>query len=516
MSVTDLCVALGGGLVSVLVDPVRAEVDDVVIAEAGMSPLARPGDLVLGVGLRESGEAAEVVRQCARSGASAIALRRSVARRRRVQETAVASGVAVLAVGEETSWAHLVWLLRGAIDRSASADAAFADPAVHDDLFVLADAIASLVGGPVTIEDARSRVLAYSARQDVTDEARVSTIIGRRVPEALLAAYRSEGVFRRLATSAAPFLVPPSKTGVATARYVVPVRAGGEWLGSIWVVIDAPPAAAVVEELLSTASVVALHLLRFRSRNDVSQRVIRERLRQALTGATNDAHRWLPPGPWRVVALGPGTGLDLWESLLRRRGWTRPLLVDIEGRDYAVVGTSDSVDVPGSWAWLEALVLALSRAGDPVLAGAGRAARKPRDLPRGRSEALETLVTLERGQGPRCATVEQAWAQVTIDRAVHTSASERLLGPLDGLRDHDRNHGSDYLTTLAGWLAHPGSPSDAAKAMHVHPNTLRYRIQRITELSNLDLSDPDVRLALTLQLRTHARAPQSATKHSLG
>lgn len=272
--------------------------------------------------------------------------------------------------------------------------------------------------------------------------------------------------------------MPPAKTGVATARYVVPVRAGGEWLGSIWVVIDAPPALAIVEELISTASVVALHLLRLRSRTDISQRVIRERLRQALTGATNDAHRWLPPGPWRVVALGPGTGLELWESLLRRRGWTRPLLVDIEGRDYAVVGATDGVEVPGSWAWLEALMLTLSRAGDPVSAGAGGAVRKPRDLPRCRSEALETLVTL------------------------------------DVLRAHDRKQGSDYLTTLAAWLAHPGSPSDAAKAMHVHPNTLRYRIQRITELSDLDLSDPDVRLALTLQLRTHTRATSPTPPHT--
>lgn len=517
ITVADLAVTLGGGLVSVLLDPAHAEVDDVVIAELGMTPLARPGDLVLGVGLREAGEAVEAVRACAASGAAAIALRRSVARRRRVQEAAGASGVAVLAVGAETSWAHLVWLLRGAIDRSATPHSALTDGPVHDDLFVLADAVASLVGGPVTIEDARSRVLAYSARQDVTDAARVSTIIGRRVPEALLAAYRSEGVFRRLATSSDPFLVPPARDGAATSRYVVPVRAGGEWLGSIWVVTDAAPASAVVEELVSTASVVALHLLRLRSRTDVSQRVIRERLRQALTGASNDAHRWLPQGPWRVVALGPGTGLELWESLLRRRGWTQPLLVDIEGRDYAVVVERDGAEAAGSWLWLEALISALGRAGDPVVAGAGRAVRKPRDLPLCRSEALETLTALERGaaatsEAPSCATVDQAWAQVTIDRAVHALASERLLGPIEVLWAHDRQHGSAYLTTLAGWLERPGAPSDAARALHVHPNTLRYRIQRITEVSDLDLSDPDVRLALTLQLHVHARSPRSSVR----
>ncbi|MGB5935540.1 MAG: hypothetical protein WBG76_06710, partial [Ornithinimicrobium sp.] len=143
--------------------------------------------------------------------------------------------------------------LRGAIDRSATHDERAGDPPVHDDLFGLADAVATLVSAPVTIEDARSRVLAYSARQDVADEARVSTIIGRRVPEALLASYRSGGVFRRLANSSDPFLLPASVDGHVRARYVVPVRAGQEWLGSIWAVTDTVPPPRIVGELASTA-----------------------------------------------------------------------------------------------------------------------------------------------------------------------------------------------------------------------------------------------------------------------
>ena len=52
---------------------------------------------------------------------------------------------------------------------------------------------------------------------------------------------RSQGVFRRLVRSDEPFLVPPGP-GLEMPRYVVPVRAGGEWLGSIWAVIDRTPA----------------------------------------------------------------------------------------------------------------------------------------------------------------------------------------------------------------------------------------------------------------------------------
>ncbi len=41
----------------------------------------------------------------------------------------------------------------------------------------------------------------------------------------------------------------------------------------------------------------------------------------------------------------------------------------------------------------------------------------------------------------------------------------------------------------------------AATALRVHPNTLRYRLRRIGEVSGLDLGDPQSRFAATIALR---------------
>ena len=146
-------------------------------------------------------------------------------------------------------------LLTSDVDDPHSYEATPADAAA------IADAAAGLVGGPVTIEDVHSRVLAYSSRQEVTDPARVSTIVGRRVPDDVLRHQRARGVFRRLAASPEPFLVTGSPDSPVGTRYVIPVHAGGEWLGSIWAVVGEEPAVSVVAELRRTASVVALHLL---------------------------------------------------------------------------------------------------------------------------------------------------------------------------------------------------------------------------------------------------------------
>ncbi|MFI9584203.1 hypothetical protein ACIHCQ_20695 [Streptomyces sp. NPDC052236] len=63
------------------------------------------------------------------------------------------------------------------------------------DLEGLADAVAAMVGGTVTIEDVQSRVLASSSTHEDVDELRRRTILGRRVPPSTVAALRETGFF---------------------------------------------------------------------------------------------------------------------------------------------------------------------------------------------------------------------------------------------------------------------------------------------------------------------------------
>lgn len=77
---------------------------------------------------------------------------------------------------------------------------------------------------------------------------------------------------------------------------------------------------------------------------------------------------------------------------------------------------------------------------------------------------------------------------------------DRVLGPL---AEYDREHGSDLIPTLRAFLDNSGSWIRCAEVLHVHVNTLRYRIQRIEQLTGRDLGSlPDrVDLFLALQLR---------------
>ena len=57
------------------------------------------------------------------------------------------------------------------------------------------------------------------------------------------------------------------------------------------------------------------------------------------------------------------------------------------------------------------------------------------------------------------------------------------------------------VKTLDAYFACLGSPTEAAERLHVHRNTLLYRLHRIQEIALIDLSDAETRLALHLSLR---------------
>jgi PucR family transcriptional regulator, purine catabolism regulatory protein len=79
-------------------------------------------------------------------------------------------------------------------------------------------------------------------------------------------------------------------------------------------------------------------------------------------------------------------------------------------------------------------------------------------------------------------------------RRFHTE----ILAPLV---EHDNRKQSDLIRTLEGFFQANGNLAKAAENLDVHRNTLVYRLERIAELTDLDLDDADNRLILHLALK---------------
>ncbi|MFE1250744.1 PucR family transcriptional regulator [Streptomyces sp. NPDC058735] len=81
---------------------------------------------------------------------------------------------------------------------------------------------------------------------------------------------------------------------------------------------------------------------------------------------------------------------------------------------------------------------------------------------------------------------------------VRRAFTARLLDPL---RDYDRRHRAELIPTLEAFLACDGSWTRCATRLHLHVNTLRYRVGRIEQLTSRDLSRLEDKLDFFLALR---------------
>lgn len=86
------------------------------------------------------------------------------------------------------------------------------------------------------------------------------------------------------------------------------------------------------------------------------------------------------------------------------------------------------------------------------------------------------------------------------------------LGPL---LQADESTGSDLLHTLQIYLERDRRVAETARALHIHVNTLRYRIERIVSLLKLDLNDSESRFFLTLALRLFPIVEEDAARAHL-
>ena len=86
------------------------------------------------------------------------------------------------------------------------------------------------------------------------------------------------------------------------------------------------------------------------------------------------------------------------------------------------------------------------------------------------------------------------------DDMAHAVVAARPAVQYGKLRRHDRDHATDYLPTLRAWLEAQGDPTEAGNRLGVHENTVRYRLRKMAEITNLPLDDAKKRLAMMIEL----------------
>ncbi|WKG03185.1 CdaR family transcriptional regulator [Mycolicibacterium sp. HK-90] len=475
--------------------PRSTELRSVVMHEPG----GVIGDVLLAVGAES---VAEAVRWATAARAVVVLVRGAEGPD---DESMAGVRIAVMTVEPEVSWSELAAVVYGVVLEGRETESGRGPT----DLFALADSLADAVGGAVTIEDRRSAVLAYSRLQEHADPARAETILSRRAPQRLRALFEGRGVFRHLAESDDPLFVAGDEQHGLTGRMVVAARAGRELLGSIWVTCAEPLPDARRAALADGARMVALHLLRSRASADLERQVESElviRLLEGAADATTAASRLaLPQTPLRVIALRAHTADERHAALLLAFeratagfGWSRPGRSALAGNTVYTVLPGAEPEAAGNW--VSGLRAALP---EPVtvLAGISGPATAA-ELALARSEADECLALHELRPAGSAPVYDEAWDDILLQRLRIAARSGRApqRGPVAELRAHDQANGTQYAPTLRAWLEAQGDLAAAGQALGVHENTVRYRLRKMSELTQLNLDDARKRLAMMIEL----------------
>jgi PucR C-terminal helix-turn-helix domain/GGDEF-like domain len=302
-------------------------------------------------------------------------------------------------------------------------------------------------------------------------------------------------------------------------RVAVAVRAGDEFLGSIWAAVREPLTPQRSQAFCDAAKLVALHMLRLRAGADVERRLRTELVGTALEGGAGArdalARLALSDRPLVVLALAPAEADSAAQAGLAAR---RQRLGDALAMHLSAVQANSAVAVLGDIVYgllpvadeNRAVKVAgdfLDRVGEraPAVAGVSPVAASVTELPAARAGADRALKVLRTGHGggrlvARLSDVDVEAMVLELRDAV-LARGDRPSGPMARLLAYDAEHNASLVETLAAWLDAFGDAVAAAAALHVHPNTFRYRLRRLAEVGELDLADPQARFGVMLQLR---------------
>ena len=513
---------VGSAVIRVISAPrgLDLEVRDVLIHDPDDPPEVGRGDLLLGVGMRDLEETTELVRKAAENDAVALVLKSQSLDEGAGRLPSEQGGVALLSIDQGTSWSQVLALMQSALTHGGFH--------LHEeklggleagDLFAFADAVAELVDAPVTIDDRMSRILAYSGRQEEADVSRAETLVGRKVPQRFIQLFHERGIFQRIESSRRSVYIDDIAEGVMP-RLAVAIRAGDEVLGSMWAACRSEPSEEKRAAFEDAAKLAALHLLKHRAGADIGKRLEADLMTAALHGgsAAREAILRLGLRDSGFVVLAAGFPRDQQErddvdklqlrdllsveiSALRMRAAAAALGNAV----YALVSTpTEDSAAPAAKRLAQGLLQRCeARGGWQPVVGIGRHASTARAIASSRNDADAALHVLANGRSSaRIASIDEVSLQALLLRFADFAREEKdtFEQKLRPLIESDTNKNTSYVESLRAFLEAFGDVSAASERLMVHPNTLRYRMAKVQEISQIDLNDSSERLAVMILL----------------
>ncbi len=392
---------------------------------------------------------------------------------------------------------------------------------LNGDLVEFADRVSAVLGCPITIEDANHRLIAYSMHDDSTDQARIATIIGRRVPEKVINSLWREGVIPKLLKDPSPVLIPSITEVGLGKRAAISIRKNQEVLGFIWALETTKEFTEHDLHFLELAAKEAKNqLLQLQMRKKRKDESYQEFLWKLLTGhyedeadiyeKLSDYGMAVPEVFTTIVFTFPDEITTETERnisyMLTTTQKVKPLFFTININHLIVLASPViSNPFPASINDFISVFTSQMETRFSVRGIQGAAGQSYTSLSKAQDTYQEALYTLKiKRIFPEITSTLHLYSDLGIYQYLDVLSTNQRRGAehkgLLSLKEYDAKNQTDLVRTLHMYLQHDGNPYDTANSLHLHVNTIHYRLKRISEIGRIELKNPLVKMALFFEL----------------
>ncbi|NRG32470.1 PucR family transcriptional regulator [Niallia circulans] len=394
---------------------------------------------------------------------------------------------------------------------------------MYDSLESFVDHVSELLGCPITLEDPHHRVLVYSSHDEETDMVRISTIISRRVPERVINRLWKDGVIPQLLQSKKPIRIKEKKEIGLGNRVAVSIWRGEEVIGYIWAIEMGTPLTEEKMGFLENAASVARHLLsRFATSKTPTLQDNQEFFWRMLTGYVKETdiddklkEMGMPAATCFTVMIFPFSKMITKEIekhilyLLKVSQDVKISFSTIEDNELIILATplEDNGD---SIACYKKFISSFQQNLEErfsikeVRGSFGGIYKQYRDIPKSFREARTVLEVREKFPQEAGAFVHYQelgiyqFLDILLEKR-RQDGSENVA--IRNLKKYDSTHHTELLATLEAYLDESENIQKTAARLHIHPNTLTYRLKRMVEIMEVDLSVPSQKFIIYLDLK---------------
>jgi DNA-binding PucR family transcriptional regulator len=386
-----------------------------------------------------------------------------------------------------------------------------------------ADLISEVLQCPITIEDANHRLLAYSTHDERTDPARVSTIIGRKVPEKVINQLWKEGTIPALLKTDQPIRVKSMDDIGLGNRVAISIWKQEEILGFIWALeIEKTLSEKEMELLKKAADSAKNKLLQLQTRRNRKEERFQEFFWKLLTGHMSVKEEIMehfhslqitPPPSYAVLVFQFQTDITSKEEqqisyLLKTIHRLKIMLYTIDCNQLILLVSPSDVNSPFHELeqFIETFVSKMhDRYGISEISSVFSSINDDYlKIGKAYKETLSILLIKKKFplETKNIHNYQKLGIYQLIDFLLEKRKSEVYVNhSLKTLHEYDNRHNSNLVETLEIFLNNDNSINDAAKELNIHANTLNYRLKRISEIGDINFKDPNQKMFLFLDLK---------------